>query len=534
MRLRSKHSQQSSPTDTPWYFGIGSRQLKTGSPHSCLPVKRSMNPVWPKAHRFHTRLMFRLKDRMKMEKGRGAEGEVAGAEGTLRELALKWFTETQAPLILHEGNFPAWFQGFITRKDAEDHLRDKELGCFLIRLSDKAVGYILSYKGRDRCRHFVINQNKTGQFIVTGDTEMHDSLTSLVEYYQQSPIEPFGEYLTCSCFQSSSEELYDVIQFDSKKKTGVSVQAMKSMWDQRSLGSCDGESLPAIPPKSNRRERPQPASQALPPVPRRGLPSKTASLEDPSPSQERSRVLYARLEQPRATEREQPPPRTRRGSHSQRSPPGPLEDERRAGTPHRGAWANNSPSSGPATAAAAAGPGVVYTELSLMECRSRSMPLLDEAGADRHSYRLGVPPSTSPPGVSPGQPRRAGHTLSLLDTRPAGRPLPSSNSLEKLNGPLYHLAGRPPSGGGSHRMAELDDGAQESDMYAEVPHESTRRFMDNTYEQIPDHKAQAWAEDQRTQGNTYECLEDIRAKQPNAASKGDKWRWPFPDHWKKQ
>ncbi|XP_041966427.1 SH2 domain-containing protein 7 [Alosa sapidissima] len=530
MRLRSKHSQQSSPTDTPWYFGIGSRPLKSGSPHSYLPVKRSMNPVWPKAHRFHTRLMFRLKDRMKMEKGRGAEGEVAGGEGTLRELALKWFTETQAPLILHEGNFPAWFQGFITRKDAEDHLRDKELGCFLIRLSDKAVGYILSYKGRDRCRHFVINQNKTGQFIVTGDTEMHNTLTSLVEYYQQSPIEPFGEYLTRSCFQSSSEELYDVIQNDSKKKTGVSVQAMKSMWDQRSLSSTDGESLPALPPKSNRRERPQPASQALPPVPRRGLPSKTASLEGPSPSQEPDRVLYARLEQPRATEREQPPPRTRRGSHSQRSP-GTLEDERRAGTPHRGAWANASPTSSAATAAAA-GPGVVYTELSLMECRSRSLPLLDEAGADSHSYRLGVP-STSPPSVSPGQPRRAGHTLSLLDTRPAGRPLPSSNSLEKLNGPqLYHLAGRRPSSGGSHRMAELDDRAQESDTtYAEVPHDSIpRRFMHNTYEQIPEHKAQAWEEDQRTLGNTYESLEDLRT---NAASKGDKWRWPFPDHWKK-
>lgn len=56
-------------------------------------------------------------------------------------------------------------------------------------------------RGRDRCRHFVINQNKEGQFIVTGDTEMHDSLTSLIEYYKTSPIEPFGEYLTVSCFE---------------------------------------------------------------------------------------------------------------------------------------------------------------------------------------------------------------------------------------------------------------------------------------------------------------------------------------------
>lgn len=55
---------------------------------------------------------------MKMEKSQSqaVEGELAQGEGSLRDLALKWFTNTQAPLILHEGNFPAWFQGFITRK----------------------------------------------------------------------------------------------------------------------------------------------------------------------------------------------------------------------------------------------------------------------------------------------------------------------------------------------------------------------------------------------------------------------------------
>ncbi|KAG5273233.1 hypothetical protein AALO_G00149130 [Alosa alosa] len=529
MRLRSKHSQQSSPTDTPWYFGIGSRPLKSCSPHSYLPVKRSMNPVWPKAHRFHTRLMFRLKDRMKMEKGRGAEGEVASGEGTLRELALKWFTETQAPLILHEGNFPAWFQGFITRKDAEDHLRDKELGCFLIRLSDKAVGYILSYKGRDRCRHFVINQNKTGQFIVTGDTEMHNTLTSLVEYYQQSPIEPFGEYLTRSCFQSSSEELYDVIQNDSKKKTGVSVQAMKSMWDQRSLSSTDGESLPALPPKSNRRERPQPASQALPPVPRRGLPSKTASLEGPSPSQEPDRVLYARLEQPRATERE--PPLAPAGGHIHRGRRGPWRTSAEQGLliGERG----RTPAPPPVPPLLLPLGPVSCTQSSVSwsaaaapcRCWMRREQIATPTGWAWHLPARQVCPRVSR--AAPGTPSRS------WTRGPRDRPLPSSNSLEKLNGPqLYHLAGRPPSSRGSHRMAELDDRAQESDTtYAEVPHDSIpRRFMHNTYEQIPEHKAQAWEEDQRTLGNTYESLEDLRT---NAASKGDKWRWPFPDHWKK-
>ena len=48
---------------------------------------------------------------------RGPEG--AGDSQTLaelQELALRWFTETQAPLILQNGDLPPWFHGFITRK----------------------------------------------------------------------------------------------------------------------------------------------------------------------------------------------------------------------------------------------------------------------------------------------------------------------------------------------------------------------------------------------------------------------------------
>uniref|UniRef100_A0A3Q3X496 SH2 domain-containing protein n=1 Tax=Mola mola TaxID=94237 RepID=A0A3Q3X496_MOLML len=81
-----------------------------------------------------------------MEKKPGVELPVEPSEGGLKELVLKWFMETQAPLILNSGSFPDWFQGFAARKDAEDLLRDKALGCFLIRLSDKTIGYILSYK----------------------------------------------------------------------------------------------------------------------------------------------------------------------------------------------------------------------------------------------------------------------------------------------------------------------------------------------------------------------------------------------------
>ncbi|CAL8352442.1 unnamed protein product [Merluccius merluccius] len=160
-------------------------------------------------------------ERARMERSLGADGQTEESEGGLRELVLRWFTETQeTKLMLHNGNFPTWFRGFTARKDAEDLLRDKTMGCFLIRLSEKIRGYILSYKGQDRCRHFVINQNDAGLFVLEGDCQSHHSLTELIAYYKFSPIQPFGEYLTSCCSESNPSELYDVVRFETQEKSG--------------------------------------------------------------------------------------------------------------------------------------------------------------------------------------------------------------------------------------------------------------------------------------------------------------------------
>ncbi|XP_050824668.1 SH2 domain-containing protein 7 [Gopherus flavomarginatus] len=132
----------------------------------------------------------------------------------LKELSMKWFMETQVPLILQNGILPEWFYGFITRKQSEELLKDKDVGCFLIRLSDKTIGYILSYRGKDRCRHFVINHLRNGHYVVSGDTCTHESLAQLIGYYQTSEIEPFGENLTTVCAQSIEKSLYDEIALD--------------------------------------------------------------------------------------------------------------------------------------------------------------------------------------------------------------------------------------------------------------------------------------------------------------------------------
>lgn len=51
-----------------------------------------------------------------MEKKLATDLYMEPSEGGLKELVLRWFTETQAPLILNNGNFPDWFQGFAARK----------------------------------------------------------------------------------------------------------------------------------------------------------------------------------------------------------------------------------------------------------------------------------------------------------------------------------------------------------------------------------------------------------------------------------
>ncbi|KAK9952478.1 hypothetical protein ABG768_018317 [Culter alburnus] len=494
MTLKSHCTHLHAPTGSLWTSRHCKRQYSSKSQLNYLTRTHPMEQRRPKTHRFHSCLVFRLKDRVRMDHCQPGGDVQENTESRLRELALKWFTETQAPLILHNGNFPEWFQGFISRKDAEEHLKDKELGCFLIRLSDKATGYILSYKGRDRCRHFVINQNKDGRFIVTGDTEMHDTLTSLIEYYKSSPIEPFGEYLTLSCFESSTSELYDVIHFDIREKPGVSVKAMKDIWDDPRKKH-DTMQPPALPPKGNRN------TPAVPSVPRKGPPMKAASLDVKSNTES---VLYTAIDLQKPRERARTPTEGKDISVTAR---GEFRAPRQQKSP-------------------AANQGTIYSELIVPNFRSQSLPFLDDDCEDEgHLSRRSQPPTSS-------------HVQREQLNNPATHLVPGlSNSLDILcNSSLYQLAGTP----GNKNMAGMrisNISMQESEVtYAEVPLEPVPNhfLVDNTYEQIPDSQPTARAEE-TSHTNTYEMLTDLKPKQIISARaiKADKWKWLSPDYWKK-
>ncbi|EPQ08626.1 SH2 domain-containing protein 2A [Myotis brandtii] len=57
-----------------------------------------------------------------------------------------WFQKTQARGLLQRGAAPPWFHGFITRREAERLLETKPQGCYLVRFSESAVTFVLTYR----------------------------------------------------------------------------------------------------------------------------------------------------------------------------------------------------------------------------------------------------------------------------------------------------------------------------------------------------------------------------------------------------
>ncbi|XP_068615414.1 SH2 domain-containing protein 7-like [Brachionichthys hirsutus] len=410
-----------------------------------------------------------------------------GTERRLGELTSKWFIDTQVPLIAPNGLFPTWFLGFTSRKGAEEILRQKEPGCFLIRLSDKAIGYILSYKGSDRCRHFVINQSESGHFVISGDTEEYSTISDLIENYKTSPIQPFGEFLTASCLEGLNVELYDTIQ-GSNKESPVEIIPKPHI---------TSEQPPERPPKSSR------TLNEAPPLPRRGRHLEASPLKD------KDRILYAQFR--KQSPREIPT------FHHHGQDSSPKEYPGRAERPTTGNVRRRSPTPGPER---------FSSELGLPDDKNLSVAFLYDSSAAERPYRLSASPH-APPRLSPKDVRqttRCGLEKTVSYNRPS-----SSHSLEYLSdGGVYHLAGRCGTPPGC-LLSENHSEQPRDSVYTEVPVESLTGHAPqaNTYELIPGDED---AVHPKTSSNTYEPLEDIKPTHNHSTwgFKVDKWKRLFP------
>ncbi|KAM4738726.1 hematopoietic SH2 domain-containing protein homolog [Anableps anableps] len=116
-----------------------------------------------------------------------------------------WFMESQLQSVFRNGSAPDWFHGIITRKTAEELLMFKPPGYFLIRVSETRIGYTLSYREGEHCRHFMIDVLEDGQYIIVGETRTHRSLEDLVDFHRRTPIMPFNQVLTVAHEKTSDD-----------------------------------------------------------------------------------------------------------------------------------------------------------------------------------------------------------------------------------------------------------------------------------------------------------------------------------------
>ncbi|XP_072944691.1 SH2 domain-containing protein 4A-like [Epargyreus clarus] len=116
-----------------------------------------------------------------------------------REAVVEWFRthELNKGVGLDENNKPVdWFHGMISRHEAERLLGSRAAGSFLVRLSERARGYALSYRAPRAVRHYLVEAAAGYRLLGTGQTA-HRSLADLVNYHRTVAItERGGECLT--------------------------------------------------------------------------------------------------------------------------------------------------------------------------------------------------------------------------------------------------------------------------------------------------------------------------------------------------
>ncbi|XP_028836302.1 myosin-IIIb isoform X1 [Denticeps clupeoides] len=156
--------------------------------------------------------------------GQPPHEEQAKEKHKQRRNTIRWFKETQARKVVQNGTVPCWFHGMISRRQAEDLLIDKPTGCFLIRVGQSREGYTLTYRGENRCRHYMIEMQNNGKYVILGEDRAHSSLPDLVEYHRHVGIQPFMELLTETCGQTCDQEpdYEELTCLDNKKTTVVS------------------------------------------------------------------------------------------------------------------------------------------------------------------------------------------------------------------------------------------------------------------------------------------------------------------------
>ncbi|XP_054847050.1 SH2 domain-containing protein 4A [Eublepharis macularius] len=141
------------------------------------------------------------------------QGFQRSASGSTQESIIQWFKEEQLPLRAGfekaTDSVAPWFHGILTTKNAEDLLSNSAPGTFLIRVSEKIQGYVLSYRSAEGYKHFLIDASGESCSFLGVDRLQHSRLADLVEYHKDEAITSLGkELLLYPCGQQGQEPDY--------------------------------------------------------------------------------------------------------------------------------------------------------------------------------------------------------------------------------------------------------------------------------------------------------------------------------------
>ncbi|XP_043106349.1 SH2 domain-containing protein 4A isoform X1 [Puntigrus tetrazona] len=130
-----------------------------------------------------------------------------------RDHIIRWFKEEQLPLRAgfqrDQSRIAPWFHGIISREQAEALLAEGKPGFFLVRVSERIFGYVLSYQSGEGTKHLLIDASENC-YMLLGDQIRFGSLTELVEYHEVEPLSSSGveEYLRSACGQIAATADY--------------------------------------------------------------------------------------------------------------------------------------------------------------------------------------------------------------------------------------------------------------------------------------------------------------------------------------
>ncbi|NXK83691.1 SH24A protein, partial [Amazona guildingii] len=116
------------------------------------------------------------------------EGIQRTISNSTEESIIRWFREEQFPLRAGyqktTDTIAPWFHGILTSKKAEELLNKTVPGSFLVRVSEKIKGYVLSYRSVEGCKHFLIDASSDCYSFLGVDQLQHSTLADLVDYHK--------------------------------------------------------------------------------------------------------------------------------------------------------------------------------------------------------------------------------------------------------------------------------------------------------------------------------------------------------------